>query len=93
MRSARRRFSGDAGSDLSARVREPSAKSTMLKVSVGRRTRVRSARSFLAVSSGKPFMEPDTSRTKTYSRGGISSTRTCSGGCAMSRKRFSSGPW
>ena len=49
--------------------------------------------SFLPVSSGKPYIDPDTSRTKMYSRAGISSVATACGGSAMSRKKFSSRPW
>ena len=71
----------------------PSAKTTMLKVSAGRSTFTRSPISFLPVSNGNPFIDPDTSTTKMYSRGGTSSVATACGGSAISRKKFSSRPW
>ncbi len=64
----------------------------MLNVSDGRSTLTRSRISFFAVSSGNPFIDPDTSSTKMYSRGGTSSAATACGGSAMSRKKFSSVP-
>ena len=63
-----------------------------LNVSAGRRTFTRSLISVLAVSSGKPFIDPDTSRTKMYSRDGTSSGSTTRGGSAISRKKFSFRP-
>ena len=62
-----------AGTETRENVSEPSANTTMLNVSAGRRTFARSAINFFAVSSGKPFIDPDTSSTKMYSRGGTSS--------------------
>ena len=54
---------------------------------------MRSRSSALAVSSGKPDIEPDTSTTNTYSRGGMSDAAGRAGGCAMTRKKPSSSPW
>ena len=53
----------------------------------------RSPISFFAVSSGNPCIDPDTSSTKMYSRGGMSDAATRAGGCAITRKKFSSWPW
>ena len=64
-------FSGVAGSERGAIKREAPENRTTLKLSVGRRPPMRSRISVLAVSSGKPCIEPDTSSTKMYSRGGI----------------------
>ena len=61
-------------------------------MSEGRSTLTRSLISFLAVSNGKPFIDPDTSTTNTYSRGGTWSDVTACGGSAMSRKKFSFAP-
>ena len=71
--SARVRLGRVAGTDAGENVSEPSANTTMLNVSEGRSTFARSPISFFAVSSGKPFIDPDTSSTKMYSRGGTSS--------------------
>ena len=75
----------DSGDSLTV----SSANRTRLKVSVSLRLAARSRMRVLAVSRGKPCMEPDTSSTKRYSRGGISSGVNRSGGCTVSMKYFS----
>ena len=42
---------------------------------------------------GKPFIEPETSMMKTYSRGGTATEAKRCGGSTMHRKTFSSWPW
>jgi hypothetical protein len=91
--SARARLARVAGTDAGENVSEPSAKTTTLNVSDGRRTLARSPISVFAVSSGKPYIDPDTSSTNTYSRGGTWSAWTACGGSATSRKKFSLPPW
>src|SRR5690349_14426368 len=59
------------------------AKSTRLNKSVGRRLPIRSFSKRFDVFSGKPSIEPETSTTKMYSRGGIASALTRAGGWAM----------
>ena len=75
-----------AGTETGENVSEPSANTTTLNVSEGRRTFARSPISFFAVSSGKPCIDPDTSSTKMYSRGGTSSAATTCGGSAIEQE-------
>ncbi len=70
---------------------EVPSKTITLKRSWGRRPWIISRMSTLETSMGKPIWLPLTSMMKTYSRGGRSLGITRLGGCAMSRKVFSSG--
>ena len=72
-----------AGSELSDKAVESPENRMTLNISVGRRFPIRSSSSFLDVSNGNPLIEPETSTTKMYSRGGISFAATRFGGCAM----------
>ena len=78
--------------DMNEEKGEALAKRITLKLSWGRRSPIKSPIKALDVSRGKPDMEPDTSTTKTYSRGGTRSAVTRSGGCTVSQKKFSSFP-
>ena len=82
--SAARRFSSVAGFGSGQRTLVAPAKVMMLKVSFGRIAAIALRASAFDFSIGKPFIEPDTSRTKTSSRGRISAGATRAGG---SRRR------
>jgi len=84
-------FCGLAGSDCGERRREAPENKTTLNVSVGLRLPTRFSRTRFAVSSGNPYIDPETSSTKMYSRGGMSSAPIRSGGWTVRRKNFSSG--
>ena len=86
------RFSAVAGRERSAIIVDPPAKSTTLNRSTGRSPPSRSRINCLVVSRGKPRMDPETSTTKMYSRGGTWSGATRAGGCTISRKKFSCSP-
>src|SRR5512147_39325 len=77
---ARRMFSEVAGRDCSDIKEEPPENRSTLNLSVGRRFPIRSLRSFLEISNGKPYIDPETSTIKIYSRGGIWLTLTRFGG-------------
>ena len=72
-------FSALAGTDCGDIRCEVPENSSTLKVSVGLSRPIRSRSSSFAVSSGKPVIEPETSTTKMYSRGGTSDAATRAG--------------
>src|SRR4030066_2205132 len=71
---------------------EPPANKRTLNLSVGLRFPIRSRRSFLDISKGKPYMEPETSTINIYSLGGIRLRLTLLGGWNITRKKFSFSP-
>ena len=91
--TARWIFSAVAGTDTGDIRLDAPENRIRLKVSVSRRLVTRSLINPLAVSRGKPYIEPETSIRNIYSRGGISSGSYRLGGCIISIKKFSSSPW
>ena len=87
-----RMFSAVAGTDFGAMETAVSENRIRLNWSESLRLPTRFPMSSFAVSRGYPNMEPDTSSTNMYSRGGISSALTRSGGCTISMKKFSFSP-
>ena len=86
-------FSGDADREpLSENTALLPANSITLNRSSGRSDGSSSSITDLLTSSGKPFIDPDTSRMNTYSLGTTCSTATRSGGSTISRKKPSSSP-
>ena len=81
-----------AGTDCGLRKLLLPENSNTLKVSLGRRPPISSRSTTLAVSSGKPCMEPEISTTKMYSRGVMAVAAGALGGSNMARKKFSSWP-